>query len=240
MRRTVGAASREREQDDSDESGDESESSDEETLAQLKTRASRSTLNLARPPFQATVSPMIGNARLTSPSMDNLSLGRKTSRMSTSSSTTRISSSPYQSFSHDSTGPGLTRPALPKQNSTSPGKSSLSGSSLPHSPSGKSVSILDPRDRNTYPAPGAPPSARRQSFYAAAASATTNATAQIGMHTSSSSMSMAASLDAKASASPASSQSGLTGDSAQGPVTPREGSVASVQRSKGGVSPPVI
>jgi hypothetical protein len=210
--------------DDSADASDEDESSDEETLAQLKTRASRSTLNLSRPPpmhvqddaSSVGSSPRTARARLVSPSLDDLAQGPVTSRMSSSSSPSvpQMSISPSESMNFIR--PGMlhnqsSRSSLTPSNASAPGMGAMVTS-----PSAKSVSFADHDNNRTAPgiAHHAPSHTQMQP-----APATRGRTAY-SMH------------EAQTTASPASSQSGLTGDSVQGPMTPGEGSVVSMHRSR--------
>ena len=201
-------------QADDIDSGDESdESSDEETLAQLKTRASRSTLNLSRPPpisddaSSTSSSPRTARSKLVSPNLNDLSLRPVSSRVSsTSPSVPKLSISPSDSTFRR---PGV----LHEQSSRSSMHSSNAASSLPISPSAKSVAFVDPKEHTGYPIQS-PSNALVQAQNGGARGRSAYST-----------------HDARTSASPASSQSGLTGDSAPGPMTPGEGSVNSMTRS---------
>ena len=212
--------------DDSADASDEDESSDEETLAQLKTRASRSTLNLSRPPpmhvqddaSSVGSSPRTARARLVSPSLNDLALGPVTSRMSSSSSPSvpKMSISPSESMN-------LIRPGMlhnqSSRSSLTPSNASAPGvGAMVTSPSAKSVSFAD-HDHSRSAAPGIAHHAPGQTQMQPTPATTRGRTAY-SMH------------EAHTTASPASSQSGLTGDSAQGPMTPGEGSVVSMHRSR--------
>jgi hypothetical protein len=216
--------------DNTDSADASDESSDEETLAQLKTRASRSTLNLSRPPpvrddaSSVGSSPRTARAKLASPSLNDLALGPVTSRMSSASSpyVPKMSISPSESTTF--VRPGLLHSQSSRSSLTPSSSSGQAGSNLPVSPSGKSVSFADHKEQHSFHNTGTALPAQVHTQTQGPTSGTRGRMAY-SMH------------EAHTSASPASSQSGLTGDSAPGPMTPGEGSVVSRSRERPGVCP---